>query len=142
FPRVDHHAMNLARIIVDRYRPPGQMQSTSKKEGHYYAHPTFQAIREDVVGAVSNCTKWSKRLKPTFNTDVEPFTTGEISVENLPVSNPIKNRMPAPPRVRKDARESIVTANRPQAYKFPFVKGLYESVIAVEVIQKQKMLTQ
>lgn len=139
---VDHHAMNLARIIVDLYGPPRQMPWTSKKEGLYYAHPTFQAIREDVVAAVSNCTKWSKRLKPTFNTDVEPFTTGEISVENLPVSNPIKNRMPAPPRVRKDARESIVTANRPQAYKFPFVKGLYESVIAVEVIQKQKMLTQ
>jgi hypothetical protein len=139
---VEHHTMNLARVIVDLTGPARQMPWTSKKDGIYYGHPTFRRIREDIVNALANATKWSKALKPDFDENVAPYASGEVQEETLPATEPIKNRMPTPPRVRRDPRESIISANKDVAYRKPYTRGLYETVIAAETLLKQKLLSQ
>jgi hypothetical protein len=139
---IDHHNMNLARVIVELSGPGRQMPWTSQKNGIYYGHSMFRAIRDDIVHAASNATKWSKALKPDFEAAVAPHDSGDIIEEQLPAAESIKNRMPVPPRVRVDSRETVINVNKPLAYRKPYVKGLYETVIAAEDVLKQKRLTQ
>lgn len=139
---IDHHNMNLARVIVELVGPARQMPWTSQKNAIYYGHPTFAAIRDDIINAASNATKWSKALKPDFDEKVAPHTTGDIVEEQLPLAESIKNRMPTPPRVRIDPRETVISVNKPLAYRKPYVRGLYETVIAAEDVLKDKKLSQ
>ncbi len=139
---IDHHNMNLARVIVELNGPARQMPWTSRKDGIYYGHPIFRTIREDIISAATNATKWSKALKPDFADKVEPFDSGKILEEQLPASESIKNRLPSPPRTRIDSKETIVSANKALAHRKPYVRGLYETVIAAESIAKLKLLSQ
>lgn len=139
---IDHHNMNLARVIVELNGPARQMPWTSRKDGIYYGHPIFRAIREDIINATSNATKWSKALKPDFADKVEPFDSGEIVEEQLPAGESIKNRLPSPPRTRIDSKETIISANKALAYQKPYIRGLYETVIAAESVTKLKLLSQ
>lgn len=139
---IDHHNMNLARVIVELNGPARQMPWTSRKDGIYYGHPIFRTIREDIINAATNATKWSKALKPDFADKVEPFNSGEILEEQLPAGESIKNRLPSPPRTRIDSKETIVCANKALAYRKPYIRGLYETVIAAESVTKLKLLSQ
>ena len=139
---IPHHNMNLARIIVEFEGPAKNMPWTSKKDGINYNHAIFQAVRDDIISTVENCTKWSKVLKPDFATKVEPFVTGDIPSERVAASKPIKSRLPSPPRMRVDFKETIVSVNKGLVLRKPYIRGLYESIIAEEVIWRQKILTQ
>lgn len=139
---IDHHAMNLSRVIVEFDGPAKLMPWTSKKDGIYYGHPTFQSVKHDIINSVINATKWSKALKRDFGSKVEPFKTGAVVEESLPASEPIKSRLPSPPRVRRDFNENIISINRGLTLSKPYIRGLYESVIAEEIICKKKTLTQ
>lgn len=139
---IPHHDMNRARIIVELNGSAQNMPWTSKKDSISYNHATFQAIKDDIINTVINCTKWSKSFRRDFKTKVEPFKTGDIVEETLPVAESIKSRHPTPPRVRNDFKETVISLNKGLALGKPYIRGLYESIIAEEAIWKLKILTQ
>jgi len=138
-----HADMSLARILISLTGPPELMPWTSKKDGINYNHLTFQHIKHDVIEAVKNCTSFSKRLKKDFKVKVEPFKTGTIHDTRLNSSDSIKrSQLPSPPRARSDYKEDVVSLNKALGSVKPWIKGLYETMIADEVISRHKILTQ
>jgi Histidine kinase-, DNA gyrase B-, and HSP90-like ATPase len=140
---IPHHDMNLARVIVRLTGEPEQMPWTSKKDGINYNHPTFQSLKADIITTVVNSVKLSKSLKPEFSTKVQPYKTGKVVETSLNSSDAIRpNRLPTPPKFRKDYKEDILTLNKPLGLIKPWTKGLFETVIAEAVISRQSVLTQ
>ncbi|MBK7706674.1 MAG: hypothetical protein IPJ30_13100 [Acidobacteria bacterium] len=139
---IEHNAMNLARIEIAFEGPAELMPWNSRKDALNYNHQTFLAIRDDLIQAVTNTAKWSKALRPDYAEKVQPFSQGEIETTELPLAESIRTRLPNPPKLRKDYKETIISANQTLRREKPWVRGLYEGVIAAEHISRMKTLSQ
>lgn len=143
FNGVPHPSLSLARVIVNLSSSSDLMPWVSSKTGISYNHPTFGLIREDIIEAVKNSTKLSKRLKEDSETRVEPFKEGIILVKNLGITERIKpSKLPPLPKIRRSYKDDVISLNKVLGARKPWTKGLYESLIAEELIFKQKQLSQ
>lgn len=135
--------MSLARIIVKLDGPSNDMPWTSNKADINYNHFVFQAIKKDIIQAVKIFAKLSRRLYPEFEEAVLPFKTGDIEVESVKKDQLIKqNRYPAVPKKSVYYKETVFVLNEDLAQVKPWVRGLYEGIVAEEMISTKKILTQ
>jgi len=140
---IPHPKMSLTRIIVRLEGPSESMPWTSNKANLNYNHPVFQAIKGDVIQAVKTYTGLSKRLHPDFKEKVQPFPDGEIETQKLKKDEPIKpNRLPVIPKTRVDYKATILELNRKLGFDKPWVRGLYEGIVAELIITRQRSLEQ
>jgi hypothetical protein len=135
--------MSLARIIIEFDGPSGEMLWTSNKANINYNHPIFRAVKKDVVLMVKTFTGLSKGLQSEFEDEVLPHAAGEVSVQKLDEALPIKpSYLPKIPPRSVNYQDSVIELNKKLAEEKPWVRGLYEGVVAFDLIAKQQKLEQ
>jgi len=140
---VPHNSMSLARIIVHIDGPSDNMPWTSNKAAINYNHTVFQAIKSDVIQAVRIYAKLSKKFYVDFEERVFPFKTGQPKTTRLENDETIKpSRLPEPPKTRKDFKDVVLELNKELTEQKPWIRGLYEAIIAENIIARQRFLEQ
>jgi hypothetical protein len=140
---VPHPRMSLARVIVDFNGPSADMPWTSNKAGINYTHFVFRAVRKDIWQMVKTFTGLSKSLQSEFDEKIAPFATGSVQIEKLEKAESIRpSYLPRiPPRV-PNYQDQVLELNRALAEDKPWVRGLYEGLLAFTVVSKQHRLEQ
>lgn len=138
-----HPKLSFARVIVNLNGPSNCMPWESNKAGINYNHEKFQLIKKDIIEAVKRYTTLSKRLGPEYNEMIEPYKTGVINKIRLNKDENIKpSKLPSIPKGKTDLKTDLIDINKDIVNKKPWVRGLYEGVIAEDIIFKQKKLVQ
>jgi hypothetical protein len=142
FPR-PHSDQTLARILVELVGPSDLMPWHSNKSGINYNHATFKEIRADIVKVVGQWAKISARLKPNFKEAVAPYKDGAINRVKLNAGQPVRlGKVPPAPNRKKSYKTEVISLNKGMVGVKPWIEGLYETVIAEEIISRQTSLTQ
>ncbi|MDB5341987.1 MAG: molecular chaperone of family [Schlesneria sp.] len=140
---VPHHRSSLARVIVSLTGPSKDMPWNSSKNRINFNHVVFQAIKGDIIQVVKNYAAISRRLAADFESAVQPYATGAIVAEHLAKTESIKpSRLPDIPKSRKNFKDAVFELNEKVAEEKPWVRGLYEAVVAEEILAKQKHFEQ
>lgn len=143
FPGTPHPSFSLARVIVNLSSSPDLMPWLSNKRGISYNHPTFRTIRADIIEALKHAVTFSRILKENAITKVEPFKEGTILEKKMGITERIKSsKLPPVPKTRRNYKDDVISLNKLLGVQKPWTKGLYESLIAEELIFKQKQLSQ
>lgn len=136
-----HHDKSLARIIVELDGPANLMPWNSSKTAIFYNHRIFSLIKDDIITSVKHATKSSKLLRTDFETKVAPFREGRIIENDLGLQGSIKlTKLPTFEAMSQ--KETIETLNKSLGYEKPWTRGLYETMIAEQLIAGRKVLTQ
>lgn len=140
---VPHPRMSLARVIVEFFGPAGRLPWNSSKSDINYNNLIFQAVKRDIVEVVKAYTGLSKRLQEFSDEKVQPYSSGSISCEKLATGETVTpSRVPAIPLAQPRFRESVVDLNKAVVAKSPWTRGLYEGIIAEELLFRQRHLEQ
>lgn len=140
---VPHPRMSLARIIVEFDGPSANMPWISNKSAINYNNEIFRAAKSDIIQVVKTFTGLSKALQSDFETEVAPYTSGQVKKQKLDEDVPIKpSLLPKIPPKKVNFRDEVFAMNATLADAKPWVRGLFESVIAFEVLGKQRRLQQ
>ncbi len=139
---VPHPDQSLARVIVSLAGSSDLMPWISSKRGINYNHDIFKVIKEEIIDAVTHSTSMSRRLKRDSETTVEPYKEGTIVEKHLSITEKIKSKLSPLPKMRKTYKDNILTLNKALGSVKIWTKGLYESMIAEELISREKTLTQ
>jgi hypothetical protein len=140
---VAHPRMSNARVIIEFSGAAKHMPWNSSKTGLNYNHPVFRAVMVDIHTAVKNATKLSDRLQPTFETSIAPYKEGKVISESLAAEERLTpSKLPAIPASTRSHKDSLREANKSVAKDKPWSVGAFESIIAVEVVKKQRLTQQ
>jgi Histidine kinase-, DNA gyrase B-, and HSP90-like ATPase len=138
-----HHSVSLVRVLVFLNGPSECMPWNSSKSSINYSHAIFRTIRKWLLSNVEYYCALSRRLQPEWDESVFAHKHGE------PVKYQIESfdRVPASfraalPTMRPNYRDAMEDANQRLSDEKPWAKGLYEGVVAVDLIFKQKRLEQ
>lgn len=140
---VPHPKMSFARVIVELDGAAEYMPWESNKSGINYNHFLFQTIRNDIVQATKQFTRISTNLGPEYKEKIEPFKSGTIQKQRLKRDEYIRpSKLPSIPIGKPQYKSSVIEMNKSMSVKKPWTKGLYEGIIAEDLISKQKKLEQ
>jgi hypothetical protein len=133
-----HPSISLARIFVFIKGPAYLMPWNSSKSGIFENNEVFKKIREKLIEIVKYYTKLSRSLEGKWLEEVFKYDSGEIIENKLDDIKDIKLRnLPEIPRSRFSYEDSINSLNKKVSHDKPWVKGLYESIIAADYIFKK-----
>ena len=141
-----HPNKSLVRVIVSLKGPAKLMPWNSSKSGINTNHNIFVAIRDFQVQVLKEyayiSSSWSNKKggEGGWSEKVFKYDKGdikEIFIENLPKAK--KSYLPELPKSRHRYSEKIKQANKEMSSKKPWASGLYEGIIAVDIIFKQKL---
>ena len=139
---VPHPDASLCRVIVELEGPAKLMPWNSSKSGINPTHLLFRAVRPTIIQLTSYFSSLSRRLKVDWNNEVFCYRNGEaepITVPNPSVRNPID--LPALPKVNRAHVEEVTARNKKQVARQPWTLGLVESMVAVDILVRQKLET-
>lgn len=130
-----HFDASLVRAIVEFSGSARQMPWNSSKTGIQYHHKTFGHVEKWLHNSLKKFTEVSRALKGTWDETVFPFTSGKI-VEAEPSydQRPVKTFSLAKPYTRKSYEQRMREANEEIASKKFWTIGLYEGVIATQLL--------
>ena len=137
-----HPKLSLTRAIVSLNGVPRAMPWNSSKSDIDAKHPTFRAIRDSIVQAVSEYAKVSRVMMGRWEEEVFPYKTGDVEAVPLTALKALpKTLLPPPPRSRLQYGEKVEQKNKRIAKKKPWTIGLYEGIIGAHTLRYQKKLT-
>lgn len=138
-----HPSVSLVRIIVSLKGETQLMPWNSSKSGINPNHHVFVALRNWLIQVVKDYAiisrAWSKK-EGGWPENVFKYPTGqitEVKVESFPEAK--KSYLPPLPKSKPRYGDLVKKANRRIAKEKPWTTGLYESIIAVDLIFKQKL---
>ncbi len=134
-----HPSASLARVIIKLSGPALLMPWNSSKSGVNDKHTTYQKVLSHIDQLLTHYATLSKRWSGSWETAVFQYTTGDIkNVKGIDISTrlllPVIHKT-----IQRKYPEIIKKANRNLANQKPWVKGLYEAVIAVHELPKLKL---
>lgn len=135
-----HPSVSLLRVIVSLNGPVQLMPWNSSKSGINPNHQVFVALRNFLVQVVKDYASLSRRLEGDWPEKVFKYPTGEIieiKIDSFPEVK--KSYLPPLPKSKLRYGDLVEQANRKIAKEKPWAKGLYEGIIAVDMIFKQKL---
>ena len=135
-----HPDISLTKVIVSLHGKSQLMPWNSSKSGIYPNHNTFIALRNFLVTVVKDYSSLSRRFVGEWPEKVFKYTKGEIvkqSIDNFPEVK--TSYLPPLPKTKLRYSDKINKANRNIAKNKPWVIGLYEGIISVDTIFKQKL---
>lgn len=135
-----HPNVSLVKVIVALNGPAQLMPWNSSKSGIAPNHRVFLAIRNLILQLVKHYASLSRGLQGRWPESVFRFKSGEIV--KIPVNDfPNLRNLHLPPLPKSKPRYADVVkqANMQMAGKKPWTVGLYESIIAVDLISKQEL---
>jgi hypothetical protein len=138
-----HPSIMLMRVIVEIEGESDFLPWNSSKSGINYHHPVFTAIQETVVSLGLTFSKVSKHFSSDdgWKKNIFPHSQGDIREIELDLSLP-KLRLflpPIPRRKQKKYTDQLRAENKALAKQKPWIVGLYEAFIVIEVMKKEKL---
>jgi len=135
-----HPHVSLTRVIVSLKGEVQLMPWNSSKSGINPNHQVFIALRGWLVQVVKDYASLSRRLEGEWPEKVFKYSKGkmvEVEIDNFPEAK--KSYLPPLPKSKLRYGDLIKQANRKIAREKPWTTGLYEGIIAVDMIFNQKL---
>lgn len=135
-----HPSASLMRVIVSLNGPAQLMPWNSSKSNINPNHKVFIELRKQIIEIVKHYSSLSKRLSGRWQTEVFDYPTGKIienKIDNFDILT--KLHLPPLPKARLRYGEKLKQKNRTISRKKPWVVGLYESIVAVDLIFNQNL---
>jgi Histidine kinase-, DNA gyrase B-, and HSP90-like ATPase len=135
-----HPKVSLTRILVALKGDARSMPWNSSKSDISTKHEVFLALHSWLVQVVKDYASLSRIWMGEWPRKVFRYTAGtitDVSIVNFPDVK--KSFLPPLPKSRPRYGEIIAHQNRSLARKKPWTKGLYEGVIAADLISKHRL---
>jgi anti-sigma regulatory factor (Ser/Thr protein kinase) len=135
-----HPSISLVRVIVSLKGEADLMPWNSSKSGINANHHIFITIQKWLVQVVKEFASLSRRFEGEWPEKVFKYSDGEIQdVQQSDFLSAAKSYLPKLPKSNLRYGDKVKKANRKIAAQKPWVKGLYEGIIAVDLILNQKL---
>ena len=139
---IPHPKISLTKIIVSLNGPPKLMPWNSSKSDIDTKHEVFVAIKDWLVSVVTDYATISRTWMGEWPQKVFKYKEGkitEIAVDDFPCAN--TSFLPPLPRARYTREERAEKANSKITKEKPWTKGIYEGVVASDIIFNKRNLT-
>jgi hypothetical protein len=138
-----HSSIALTNVIVSLEGEAELMPWNSSKSGINPNHNVFIALRDFIINVVKEYASLSRRflsMEGNWPKNVFKYPEGEIiEINNIDFPNVKKSYLPPLPKIRKQFGDTISRLNRKVAKDKPWTTGLYEAIIALDIIFKKKL---
>lgn len=140
---VPHADISLARVIISIKGEARYMPWNSTKSEIIPTHRVFIALQSWLLKVVKDYTSLSRRMSKFeggWPENVFKYSTGKT--ENVTISDfpSVKSSyLPPLPSFKPRFSQEVKSANASLAKKKPWITGLYESLISVDWVLKQKL---
>jgi hypothetical protein len=132
-----HTSHQIVRVIVSLKGKSKLMPWNSSKSKININHPIFKKIQTDIVEATTRYSKISKSFSNNKDSFVFKYKEGEIKEVRVEDKKVLKSYLPPLPKIQKTRYDEVVRENNKDIAKDkPWTVGLYEVIIAVNVISK------
>lgn len=135
-----HPKIALTKVIVSLNGDARCMPWNSSKSDISTKHEVFRAIHTWLTEVVKDYAAISRIWMGDWPEKVFKYKSGKIidvAVDNFPTTK--KSYLPPAPKSRPRFGDLVKEANEKIAKQKPWVKGLYEGVIAADLIYKQHL---
>ena len=135
-----HPKVSLTRVLVFLNGDARSMPWNSSKSDISTKHEVFLALRNWLVQVVKDYASLSRIWMGDWSDKVFKHKTGtikEVQIDDFPEVQ--KSFLSPLPRSRPRYGEIITQKNRKVAKRKPWTKGLYEGIIAADLISKQRL---
>lgn len=135
-----HPKVSLTRVLVFLHGDASTMPWNSSKSDINTKHVVFLALQNWLVQVVRDYASLSRIWVGDWPEKVFKYTTGtmkEVVIEEFP--NVKKSFLPPLPKSRPRFVDIVTQKNRKVANQKPWAKGLYEGIIAADLISKQRL---
>lgn len=135
-----HPSMSLAKIILSLQGEATLMPWNSSKSAVNPNHNIFLSLREWLVQIVKDYTSLSRRFEGYWPEKVFKYKTGTI--KEVPITNfktARKSYLPPLPESKPRYGKRIKQANKKIAMDKPWTIGLYEGIVAADLIFNQNL---
>jgi hypothetical protein len=135
-----HPKVSLTKVLVSLNGEVRAMPWNSSKSDVSTKHEVFQAIHTWLMQSVKDYAALSRIWMGDWEDKVFQHSKGKIvdvPVDDFPTAK--KSYLPPMPKSRPRYADIVVEANEKIAKKKPWVRGLYEGVIAADLIAKQDL---
>lgn len=137
---VAHPKVSLTKVLVSLNGDARAMPWNSSKSDISTKHEVFRALHGWLVQVVKDFASLSRIWMGDWPTKVFKYRTGsitDIEIADFPTIK--KSFLPPLPKSRPRYGEVVTLKNKALAKKKPWTKGLYEGVIAADLIFKQRL---
>ncbi len=135
-----HPSVSLTRVIISLNGPANLMPWNSSKSGINTNHNIFLALQGFIIQIVKDYASLSRRLEGLWPETVFKYRSGSIvTVENIDFPQAKKSYLPPLPKSKLRYGDLCQIINRKVASSKPWTTGLYESIIATELIVRQRL---
>jgi len=135
-----HASISIVKVIVTLQGPARLMPWNSSKSGVNPNHPIFQQFRDLLVKNVKDFATLSRSLVSQWTEAVFQYQEGEKQphiIEDFPAI--AKTYLPEFPKGKKHYIDKVSEANKVVTTAKPWTSGLLESIVAVDVIERQDL---
>jgi len=135
-----HPKVSLTRVLIFLNGDARSMPWNSSKSDISTKHEVFVALHDWLVQVVKDYASLSRIWMGDWPTKVFRHRTGtikEVQIDDFPTVK--RSFLPPLPKSRPRYGERIAQKNRRIAKRKPWTKGLYEGVIAADLISKQRL---
>lgn len=141
-----HADISLTRILLFLNGPARLMPWNSSKSDIHSSHEIFLSLREWLVNVVKQYSSLARRFSKFeggWPANVFKFSTGtiiDVPILDFPSAN--SSYLPPLPESKPQYVKTIKKVNKAVAEKKPWTVSLYEAIITIDWILKQKSLEQ
>lgn len=135
-----HPKVSLTKVLVSLNGDATSMPWNSSKSDISAKHEIFQALHDWLVQVVKDYAALSRIWMGDWPDKVFRYNSGtitDVSIEDFPTAK--KSYLPPMPKSRPRYAEVVEKSNESMSKKKPWIRGLYEGVIAADLIFKQKL---
>lgn len=135
-----HPDISLARVMVFLQGQAQSMPWNSSKSALNPNHPVFVSLRPFLVQVVKDFTSTSRRFQNDWEANVFQYVTGAIKKQQIrDFATATNTYLPPLPKMKASYSDKVKQVNRQISNNKPWTIGLYESIIAVDLILKQPL---
>jgi hypothetical protein len=135
-----HPNVSLAKVIIYLSGDPSLMPWNSSKSGINTSHVVYLSLRDKIFEMVKYYSSLSRRFEGQWPDKVFKYDKGAVNEVPLRDSaEVIKSYFLPLPKSRTRYADKVNQKNKRIAHDKPWTKGIYESIIAVDIIFKQKL---
>lgn len=137
-----HPSLSISRILVSLKGSSVDMPWNSSKSDINTNHIVFKELQNWLLEVVKNYTSLSRRLAGDWPESVFKYQTGKIiDIDVTDFNSTSKSYLMELPSVNVKYIDEVKTKNSTISKAKPWTKGIYESIIAVDYISKQRIET-
>lgn len=131
--------LSLLRAELWLEGPSRTMPWNSTKSGIHQDHRVFASLRDWLAKTLKDWASLSRRLQGEWTERVTPFDSGVIVAKEITSFDaPGRSYLPPLPRARRGVDERVRHANETVTDEKPWVTGLYEAVVATDLILRKR----